>query len=181
MMPQKRNPDALELIRGKSSGVLGALVAMLTLLKAQPSGYNRDLQEDKLHVFRASDTVEASLEVTAALIAHTQFRTDHIRGGIDRGFLDATVLAEYLVTKGMPFRQAHGVVGALVSWCEKEGLQLQQASLEQLQGHCSSIEADVFSFLGAANVAQRYATVGAGGIEQLQEQLRIWRERLASR
>ncbi len=179
MMPQKRNPDALELIRGKSSGVVGSLMAMLTLLKAQPSGYNRDLQEDKLHVFRASDTVEACLAVTAALIGHTRFRTDSIRSGIDRGFLDATVLAEYLVTKSVPFRQAHGVVAALVSWCEEQGLQLQQASLEQLQAHCDRIEGDVYSFLGAQNVAQRYATTGAGGVQQLQEQLAIWHRRLA--
>lgn len=179
MMPQKRNPDALELIRGKSSGVVGSLMAMLTLLKAQPSGYNRDLQEDKLHVFRASDTVDACLEVTAALIEHTCFRTEHIRGGIDRGFLDATALAEYLVTKAIPFRQAHGVVGALVSWCEEQGLQLQQASLEQLQAHCDHIEADVYSYLGAQNVAQRYTTTGAGGVQQLQEQLAIWHRRLA--
>jgi len=179
MMPQKRNPDALELLRGKSGGVVGALMAMLTLLKAQPSGYNRDLQEDKLHVFRASDSIEACLDVTAALIEHTRFRTDHIRSGIDQGFLDATVLAEYLVTKGIPFRQAHGVVGSLVSWCEDEGLQLQQASLEQLQAHCDRIEADVYATLGAQNVAQRYATTGAGGTRQLQEQLAIWHRRLA--
>jgi argininosuccinate lyase len=181
MMPQKRNPDALELLRGKSGGVVGALMAMLTLLKAQPSGYNRDLQEDKLHVFRASDSIEACLDVAAALIAHTHFRTDHIHRGIDQGFLDATVLAEYLVTKGIPFRQAHGVVGSLVSWCEAEGLQLQQASLEQLQAHCDRIKEDVYETLGAQNVAQRYATTGAGGIRQLQEQLALWHRRLASK
>lgn len=181
MMPQKRNPDALELIRGKSGTVVGSLMAMLTLLKAQPSGYNRDLQEDKVHVFKASDTVTACLEVAQALIGHTDFRTENIAQGINDGFLDATALAEYLVTKGIPFRQAHGIVGALVSWCETEKKQLAQTPLEQLQMHCDRIEADVYKVLGARNVARKYTSAGAGGASQCRKQLKVWQRRLAKR
>ncbi|MFC1764209.1 argininosuccinate lyase [Planctomycetota bacterium] len=181
MMPQKRNPDALELIRGKTGSVVGALMAMLTILKAQPSGYNRDLQEDKVHVFRASDTIGACLELTAALVGHTQFNVEHIAENLDEGFLDATALAEYLVMKGMPFRQAHGVVGALVSWCEAQNQQLQQVELDVLQSHCPMIEQDVYRFLGAAQVAKHYATEGAGGPKQFRKQHTAWTKRLAKR
>jgi len=118
MMPQKRNPDLLELIRAKTGSVYGALVAMLTILKAQPSTYNRDLQEDKIHVFRAADTIGASLDMAAAIVANTKFNTKHIAAGLDSGFTDATSLAEYLVKKGIPFRKAHGIVGSLVRTCE---------------------------------------------------------------
>ena len=86
---------------------------MLTILKAQPSTYNRDLQEDKIHVFKAADTTDACLQMTAAIVSHTTFNTKQIADGLDAGFLDATALAEYLVRKGIPFRQAHGIVGGL--------------------------------------------------------------------
>ena len=128
MMPQKRNPDMLELIRGKSGSVFGALTAMLTIMKAQPSTYNRDLQEDKLHIFKAADVVSSCVEMANGIIENTEFKTDNISAGIDEGFLDATSLAEYLVNKGMPFREAHGVVGALVAECEKKNIKLSELS-----------------------------------------------------
>jgi argininosuccinate lyase len=179
MMPQKRNPDVLELMRAKTGAVYGALVAMLTILKGQPSGYNRDLQEDKIHVFSTADTMEKSLEIAAAVVAHTTFRTREILAGLDSGFLDATALAEYLVKKGMPFRKAHGVVGALVTTCEKQGKQLGQLSLEEFQGCSSLIDADVYDCLGAVNVVRRYASAGAAGPEQAQQQLAFWKKHLA--
>ena len=104
MMPQKRNADALELVRGKSGRTYGALMGMLTLLKAQPTGYNRDLQEDKTHIFSAADTIGQCLDMASAVVAHTTFDTKQITSGLDAGFLDATSLAEYLVRKGIPFR-----------------------------------------------------------------------------
>ncbi len=179
MMPQKRNPDVLELMRAKTGAVYGALVAMLTILKGQPSGYNRDLQEDKIHVFSTADTMEKSLEIAAAVVAHATFRTREIFAGLDSGFLDATALAEYLVKKGMPFRQAHGVVGALVAACEKQGKQLGQLSLEEFQECSSLIEGDVYDYLGAVNVVRRYASAGAAGPEQARQQLAFWKEHLA--
>ena len=180
MMPQKRNPDVLELMRGKTGAVYGRSMAMLTILKGQPSGYNRDLQEDKIHVFSTADTMEKSLEIAAAVVAHTTFRTKEIAAGLDAGFLDATALAEYLVEKGMPFRKAHGIVGALVATCEKEGKQLGQLSLEEFQERVvRSIGEDVYDYLGAGNVVRRYVSAGAAGPEQVRQQLAFWKKHLA--
>ncbi|MBN2129984.1 MAG: argininosuccinate lyase [Sedimentisphaerales bacterium] len=181
MMPQKRNPDVLELMRGKTGTAYGSLMAMLTLLKAQPSGYNRDLQEDKIHVFSAADTTGNSLEIAAAVVSHTAFRTKEIAAGLDAGFLDATALAEYLVRKAVPFRQAHGIVGGLVAHCEKAGKPLRVLSLDEFKEHSPAIEEDVYDFLGAANVVQRYVSTGAAGSEQAQRQIAYWKKRLAQR
>ncbi|HOV77735.1 MAG TPA: argininosuccinate lyase [Sedimentisphaerales bacterium] len=180
MMPQKRNPDVLELMRGKTGTIYGALMAMLTILKAQPSGYNRDLQEDKLHVFSASDCIGKSLEIAAAVVSHTTFRTKEIAAGLDAGFLDATALAEYLVRKGVPFRKAHGIVGALVARCEKEGRSLSQLSLAEFQERSAVIDQDVYEFLGAGNVVKRYVSAGAAGPEQVRQQIAFWEKHLAS-
>ena len=179
MMPQKRNPDVLELMRGKTGTVYGSLMAMLTILKAQPSGYNRDLQEDKIHVFGASDTVEKSLAIAAAVVAHTTFRTKEIAAGLEAGFLDATALAEYLVTKGVPFRKAHGIVGSLVARCEKESRRLAQLSLDEFRESSTVIDRDVYDHLGAGSVVRRYASAGAAGPEQVRHQLECWRKHFA--
>jgi argininosuccinate lyase len=181
MMPQKRNPDALELIRGKTAAVYGSLTAMLTLLKALPSGYNRDLQEDKVHVFSCSDTVEACLDMAAAVASHSQFMAKRIAQGLDRGFLDATSLAEYLVKKGLPFRQAHGIVGSAVASCEKEDKRLADLTISQFKELSGVIEKDVYDVLGPGRVAQAYQTKGAGGIQQAVEQIAVWKERLGRR
>lgn len=179
MMPQKRNPDVLELMRAKTGSVYGALMAMLTILKSQPSGYNRDLQEDKIHVFSTADTMEKSLGIAAAIVSHAKFNTERIAGGLDSGFLDATALAEYLVGRGMPFRKAHGVVGALVARCEKEGKSLAGLSLEQLKECSPVIDGDVYGYLGAGNVVRRYVSAGAGGPQQVRRQIEFWKKHLA--
>ncbi len=179
MMPQKRNPDVLELMRAKTGAVYGALVAMLTILKGQPSGYNRDLQEDKIHVFSTADTMEKSLEIAAAVVSHTTFCTQEILAELDAGFLDATALAEYLVRKGIPFRKAHGIVGTLVAQCEKQCKQLGQLSLAQFQEASSVIDADVYDYLGAVHVVRRYISAGAAGPEQTQQQVTFWQKHLA--
>jgi argininosuccinate lyase len=181
MMPQKRNPDVLELIRGKTGRVYGSLVAMLTILKGQPSGYNRDLQEDKAHLFAASDTVEACLDIACAVVSHTTFDTKRINAGLDEGFLDATVLVEYLVGKGVAFRQAHGVVGSLVAHCEKQNKTLGELALEEFQKYSASIKSDVFENLGAARAVDRYATEGAAGRKQAKEQIEYWTKQLGQR
>jgi argininosuccinate lyase len=185
-MPQKRNPDMLELIRGRCGTVYGHLVALLTILKGLPIGYNRDLQEDKRHVFAAYDTVSDCLEMAARIVATTKFNEDKIKATLDRGFLDATSLAEYLVTKGMPFRTAHQVVGALVRTCEERGLvQLSQLSMEDFEDACETasvkrgvVGKDVYDWLGAENVVKRYRTYGNAGVSGFEEQLKAWKERL---
>jgi argininosuccinate lyase len=156
-------------------------MAMLTILKGQPSGYNRDLQEDKVHVFAVSDTVRASLDAACAVVAHTKFDTKKIIEGIDKGFLDATALAEYLVGKGIAFREAHGIVGTLVSQCEKQNKKLAEVSLEEFKQHCSAIETDVYEYLGAGKVAGKYVTEGAAGTKQAKEQIAYWNKRLGKR
>ena len=132
MMPQKRNPDMLELIRGRCGNVYGDLFALMTILKGLPIGYNRDLQEDKRIVFRAYDTVSQCLTMAAAIVNSAEYDKARIEPTLDRGFLDATSLAEYLVTQGIPFRTAHHIVGTLVARCEREGKHaLAQLSVEQ--------------------------------------------------
>jgi len=181
MMPQKRNPDMLELIRGKTGRVYGSLMAMLTILKAQPTGYNRDLQEDKVHVFSAADTTEACLDMAAAIVRNTTFNTARIAAGLDTGFLDATALAEYLVRRGIPFRKAHGIVGALVAECEKTDRQLADLPIETLRAGCPAVGEDVYDYLAAVNVVKHYATDGAGGTVQSEKQIADWKKVLAAR
>jgi len=181
MMPQKRNADALELIRGKSGRVYGALMGMLTVLKAQPSGYNRDLQEDKVHIFAAADTASQCLDMAAAVVSHTTFDTNRIGSGLNDGFLDATALAEYLVRKGVPFREAHGIVGLLVAHCEKHSMKLADIELSDFKKYSPAVEPDVYKSLGAANVVARYVTEGSAGPKQAKEQIGYWQKQLAKR
>jgi argininosuccinate lyase len=181
MMPQKRNPDILELIRAKTAGVYGSLMAMLTILKGQPSGYNRDLQEDKIHIFAASDTVRASLDMVCAVLAHMKFNTKKISAGLEEGFLDATALAEYLVGKGLAFRKAHGIAGSLVAYCEEQGKKLAELGLDEFKKHSPAIEADVYESIGTAKVVSKYVTEGAAGTKQAKEQIAYWQKQLAER
>ena len=122
IMPQKKNPDVLELIRGRSARVIGDLTTLLVLVKGLPLAYNRDLQEDKEPLFDAFDTVEACLELAAVVVDGARFRADRIAERLDEGFLDATTLMEYLIQQGVPQRTAHEVIGRLVGLCERRGL-----------------------------------------------------------
>lgn len=181
MMPQKRNPDVLELIRSKTGSVYGSLMAMLTILKGQPTGYNRDLQEDKIHLFAAADTVEASLNIVRAVVQNTKFNAGKIAAGLHQGFLDATALAEYLVLKGVPFRTAHGIVGSLVAYCEKHNKQLTQLTLDEFRKYSIAFRKDVFDRIGPGNVVRRYATEGAAGPKQARKQIAYWKKCLTRR
>jgi argininosuccinate lyase len=187
MMPQKRNPDMLELIRGRSGNVYGNLFGLMTTLKGLPIGYNRDLQEDKRHVFAAYDTVSSCLTMAAAIVASAAFVKENIEPTLHRGFLDATSLAEYFVTKSIPFRTAHQIVGSLVARCEREGKnQLSQLSVEDFRQsahthypHPANIGPDVYDALGAANVVNRYQSTGAAGGQPFREQLAAWKKAFA--
>jgi len=176
MMPQKRNPDMLELIRGRCGSLYGNLTALLTMMKGLPMTYNRDMQEDKKQLFDAADTLEACLQMAEAIVSHSKFNAERIGRDLEDGFLDATSLAEYLVIKGVPFRQAHQIVGSLVSQCEEQGRALAEVSLQELQKLCDKIDKDVYKSLSANNVVAGYATDGAGGEKQLQQQLEFWKE-----
>ncbi len=174
MMPQKKNPDALELIRGKAASAIGQLAGMLTLLKGLPLAYNRDLQDDKRFAFASVSAMQQALAVAAGLAAKTKLNARRIAGSLEAGFLDATALAEYLVRKGIPFRQAHGIVAGLVARAERAGQTLAELPLADLQAACGQIGRDVYGHLGAANVVRRYATEGAAGLTQLRKQLAYW-------
>jgi len=185
MMPQKRNPDMLELIRGRCGNVYGDLFALMTILKGLPIGYNRDLQEDKRIVFRAYDTVSSCLTMAAAIVNSANFIKENIEPTLERGFLDATSLAEYLVTKGVPFRTAHHIVGSLVAHCEKTGrTALAQLKLEEFQealkahGLAVGLDQEIYACLGAHNVVKRYQSAGAAGGKPFEDQLKAWKQRL---
>lgn len=180
MMPQKRNPDVMELVRGKVGRVYAALVGMLTLVKGLPQAYNRDLQEDKIHLFNAHDTLKASLEIVAEVVRNAKFNIDRLEEATQRGFLDATNLAEYLVAKGIPFRQAHQYVGRLVADAERAGRELGDLALDDFRAVCDKIGGDVHEYLGAANVVARYKSEGNAGPISAAEQIRFWKKQLES-
>ncbi len=178
MMPQKKNPDTLELIRGKSATALAQLVGMMTLVKGLPLAYNRDLQDDKRFVFAAEQAMRQSLAVATGIVSTAKLRAKSIAAGLDAGFLDATALAEYLVNCGVPFREAHHIVGRLVSTAEDAGQSLAELPLATMRAACEKIGPDVSDYLGAANVVERYHPAGSGGRQQLDEQIGYWTERL---
>ncbi len=178
VMPQKKNPDVLELLRGKCGRVCGDLSGLLMVLKGLPLAYNRDLQEDKELVFDAADTVEASLRVAARLIRTTQFRTDRMARACQEGQMDATALAEYLVGRGVPFREAHRIVGRAARRAAADGVKLEDLSLEQLRSLSEVIAEDVYSVLGVRNCVENYRSHGSSAPSELERQIKLWRERL---
>ena len=178
MMPQKRNADTLELIRAKSATAIGSLCGMLTLLKSLPSGYGRDLQDDKRLALPVVGAMKSALTVAAGVVGTAKFRRRRIAAALEGGFLDATAMAEYLVGKSVPFRTAHQIVGRLVARAEKAGLTLAQLPLETMQAACEKIAPDVAKHLGPANVVKRYAPDGAAGAKQLRKQIAFWRKTL---
>ncbi|MFN0199613.1 MAG: argininosuccinate lyase [Planctomycetaceae bacterium] len=178
IMPQKRNPDVLELVRGKSARVIADLQQVFVLLKGLPMAYNRDLQEDKIALFDAYDTVAACLHLAPAIVSGAVLQRETIAARLEEGFLDATVLMEYLILKGVPMRTAHETVGGLVRMCETQNQKLAGLSLAQLQSVCDKIEDDVFQVLGAANAVRALKSYGSGGEGPVREQLAIWQKRL---
>ncbi len=178
MMPQKKNPDTLELIRGKSATAVAQLVGMLTLLKGLPTAYNRDLQDDKRFAFGAVDAMQQALLVAAGIATTTKFDAERIAENLEAGFLDATALAEYLTSKGVAFRRAHQAVGRLVARAEQAGSTLAELTLEELREASDRIGEDVYDHLGADNVVNRYSPEGAAGPAQLRKQQRFWKRKL---
>jgi argininosuccinate lyase len=162
IMPQKKNPDIPELIRGKSGRVVGNLMSLLTILKGLPMTYNRDLQEDKEPVFDTVRTLSSCLAITAEMLENLDFNTDRLAEATSTGgFMTATDLADYLVTRDMPFRQAHAVVGKVVAYCLDQGKDLPDLSLEELKKFAVEIDQDVFPLLTVeGSVASRRSTGG---------------------
>ncbi len=179
IMPQKKNPDVLELIRGRCGRVYGDLTALLTIFKGLPLAYNRDMQEDKEPLFDAADTVREVLAVAAALIRTTEFKTDNIRAACEDGHMDATALADYLVGRGIPFREAHGMAGMAVRRAAADGVKLAELSLEQLRALSPLVAEDVYKVLGTQNCVENYRSSGSSAPAEVDRQLQTWEQRLA--
>ena len=170
LMPQKRNPDVAELARGKSGRLHGNLVTLLTLLKGLPTGYNRDLQEDKEALFDTCDTLGITVPALAGGIKTAEFVAENLESAIDTQ-LFATDLADYLVKKGVPFRETHGVVGRLVRLAEEEGLPLSELSIDALQNEHEAFEEDVVEVFDWERSVEVRDTIGGTSLRAVQEQL----------
>jgi len=171
IMPQKKNPDIPELIRGKTGRVVGSLMALITMMKGLPLTYNRDLQEDKEQVFDAVDTVSASLAIMAELLENLTFNTDRMRAAAASGCLTATDLAEYLVEKGVPFREAHGIVGRVVALCLERGCEPEQLALAELRAFSEAIGEDVYRRLTVEGSVNSRLATGNTGLPQVKQAL----------
>jgi len=178
IMPQKVNPDVLELIRGKTARVVGDLQSLLVLIKGLPLAYNRDLQEDKPPLFDAVDTVAACLELAAPLVAGATLNRETIAARLDHGHLDATALMEHLIRRGVPQRTAHGIVGRLVRKALDRDMRLCDLSLEDMQAEHDAIDADVYSVLGPENAVAAMQSHGSTSPDQVRQQVKQWEERL---
>ena len=179
IMPQKKNPDVLELIRGRAARVVGNLTTLLVLVKGLPLAYNRDLQEDKEPLFDAFDTVEACLELAAVVVEGATFRTDRIRERLDEGFLDATTLMEFLITRQVPQRTAHEVIGRLVGLCDRRGLKrlADLTDAELLDAH-PQLGPEVRDWLGVENAINAFRSYGSTAPAEVEKQLERWEKKL---
>ena len=176
IMPQKINPDVLELIRGKTARVVGSLQALLVLVKGLPLAYNRDLQEDKPPLFDSFDAVDASLELAAPLVAGAELNRDRIAARLDRGHLDATALMEHLILRGIPQRTAHALVGRLVRKALDRDVRLSDLSLKDYQEAYPELDAKVYDVLGVENALRAMRSYGSTAPEQVAKQIARWKE-----
>lgn len=178
IMPQKKNPDVAELVRGKSGRVVGNLVALLVVMKGLPMAYNRDLQEDKEPMFDTVDTLKMSLKVMAGMYERAVFNTDEMEKRAREGFTNATDLADYLVRKGIPFREAHRMVGELVAHCLHKGVSLEDLSLEEVRRVAPMVGEDVYQVLDIQRVVDGRDSLGGTSRDQVEERLERWEELL---
>jgi len=170
-MPQKKNPDFSELVRGKTGRVLGDLQSLLVTLKGLPLSYNKDMQEDKEPAFDAIDTLADSLRAMTGMLSTMHVNADAMAAGARGGFMAATDVADYLVGEGMPFREAHEVVGRLVLSCEREGRTLQDLTAEEFKAHAAEFGPDVLGVVDIDGLVARRTTVGGTGHDVVRAQL----------
>ena len=171
IMPQKKNPDFAELVRGKSGRVVGDLVGLLTTVKGTPLTYDKDFQEDKEPLFDAADTLLGSLMACTGMLATCTFKRDRLREASHEGYMAATDLADYLVGKGLPFRSAHAVVGRIVGDCVREGVTLQQLSTEELRSYSELFDDDAHEALNIDEIVRKRTTYGGTGHDAVRTQL----------
>ena len=168
IMPQKKNPDVAELVRGKTGRVYGNLVALLSVMKSLPLAYNKDMQEDKESLFDALDTVKGCLAVFAPMVDTMKINPGNMYRGASGGFTNATDAADYLVGKGIPFREAHKIVGQLVAYCIEHGLALEALPLETFREFSSSIGEDIYKVLAIENCVKRRDVFGGTGTKRVE-------------
>jgi argininosuccinate lyase len=178
IMPQKKNPDIPELIRGKCGRVVGSLMSLITLVKGLPLTYNRDLQEDKEPVFDTVDTVTASLAIMTELLENLTFKTERMAAATEKGCMTATDLADYLVLKNVPFREAHGIVGRAVAYCLEKDRDLSDLTIEELRRFSQIIDKDVYAVLIVEGSVNSRISIGGTGIQRVTEALQAAEKQL---
>ena len=178
IMPQKKNPDISELIRGKAGRVYGALVSMLTITKGIPLAYNKDLQEDKELTFDAIDTVKGCLLLFTGMVSSMSFRKDVMEESAKKGFTNATDAADYLVNHGVAFRDAHGIIGQLVLMCIDKNISLDELSLEEYKSVSPVFEEDIYEAISMKTCVEKRMTIGAPGAEAMKQVIEIYKKEL---
>lgn len=178
IMPQKVNPDTLELIRGKTARVVGNLQQAIVLMKGLPLAYNRDMQEDKEALFDSFDTVEACLQLAAPVVAGSQLKLDSINSRLEDGYLDATTLMEYFMKRGLPQRQAHHAVGSLVRKAMAERKRLNELPIEAFKELDESADESVYDVLGTANAVAAFQSYGSTAPDQVHLQIENWKKKV---
>lgn len=176
IMPQKKNPDIAELVRGKTGRVYGALVSLLTTMKGIPLAYNKDMQEDKELSFDAFDTVKGCISLFRGMIDTMKFNNARMEDSAKKGFTNATDAADYLVKKGVPFRDAHGIVGQLVLMCIEKGIALDDLSLEEYKSVSPVFENDIYDAISLKTCVEKRLTLGAPGAEMMKKVIDIYDE-----
>lgn len=179
IMPQKKNPDIAELIRGKTGRVYGALVSLLTTMKALPLAYNKDMQEDKELTFDAIDTVKGCIALFTGMISTMKFNKSAMEASAKNGFTNATDAADYLVNKGVPFRDAHGIVGQLVLYCINKGISLDQMVIAEYREICTVFENDIYEAISLETCVGKRNTIGAPGKKAMEKVIAVNEEYLA--
>ena len=178
IMPQKKNPDIAELVRGKTGRVYGALMSLLTTMKGIPLAYNKDMQEDKELSFDAMDTVKGCISLFNGMLATMKFNKDVMRRSANKGFTNATDAADYLVNHGVPFRDAHGIVGQIVLYCIDKGIAIDDMSLEELKAISPVFEEDIYDAISMETCVNKRLTIGAPGKEAMEKVIAIEKEYL---
>lgn len=178
IMPQKKNPDIAELVRGKTGRVYGALMSLLTTMKGIPLAYNKDMQEDKELSFDAMDTVKGCISLFNGMLATMKFNKDVMRRSANKGFTNATDAADYLVNHGVPFRDAHGIVGQMVLYCIDKGIAIDDMSLEELKAISPVFEEDIYDAISMETCVNKRLTIGAPGKEAMEKVIAIEKEYL---
>ncbi|MCM1553137.1 MAG: lyase family protein, partial [Butyrivibrio sp.] len=179
IMPQKKNPDIAELVRGKTGRVYGALMSLLTTMKGLPLAYNKDMQEDKEMAFDAIDTVKDCLALFNGMLQTMRFKKERMAASAMNGFTNATDAADYLVNKGVPFRDAHGIIGRLVLYCIEKNTSIDALSLEELKAISDKFEADIYDAVSLETCVNKRLTIGAPGPDAMRKVIALHREYLS--